>query len=295
MDIAGLKIFLAVARTGSISRAAENLNCVQSNVTARIKQLEQQLGTALFRRMSKGVILTPSGNVLLEYAEKIIRLAREAEEAVTNQDGPKGKLFIGSMETTAAVRLPPLLSAYHRSFPEVELNLMTGTSEESLQRLLEFRIDGAFVAGDLANDAVVAVRAFEEELVLVAPPGISSIDRIDCRKILVFRMGCSYRAQLEAWLRKTGRLPYQVIEFGSIEGIIGCISAGMGISILPCSIVERPQHRGNCSVFGLPGEIGAMTTWFVRRSREKPGKAMQAFMELALPPLHGGQGPTLGG
>jgi DNA-binding transcriptional LysR family regulator len=282
VEISELKIFLAVAQRGSISRAAEELHCVQSNVTARIKQLEERLGTFLFHRKSKGVTLTPSGHLLLDYAERILRLAREAEEAITNQDEPKGKLLIGSMETTAAVRLPPLLAAYHRSYPNVELNLVTGPSEESLRRLLDFQIDGAFVAGELVNEAVVADKAFDEELVLVAPPDINSLEQIDHQKILVFRTGCSYRAQLEAWFRQTGRLPYQVMEFGSIEGIIGCIAAGMGVSILPRSVIERPQYQGNCSLHSLPREVGNMTTWFVRRRQEKPGKAMLAFMDLLI-------------
>jgi DNA-binding transcriptional LysR family regulator len=226
--------------------------------------------------------LTSAGHLLVGYAERIIRLAREAEEAVTDRDEPKGKLLIGSMETTAAVRLPPLLASYHRSFPKVELTLVTGPSGESLKRLFDFQIDGAFVAGELVNENVIADKAFEEKLVLVAPPGITSLEQIDHQKILVFRAGCSYRAQLEAWLRKTGRLPYQVMEFGSIEGIIGCIAAGMGISILPRSVVERPQYQDNCSLHSLPGEVGNMTTWFVRRSQENPGKAMQAFLGMII-------------
>ena len=109
MDINELKIFRAVAHKGSISRAAEELHYVQSNVTARIRQLEERLGTALFHRKSKGVALTAAGHLLLDYAERIIRLVREAEEALSDQGEPKGRLVIGSMETTTAVRLPPLL------------------------------------------------------------------------------------------------------------------------------------------------------------------------------------------
>ena len=282
MEISELKIFLAVAQRGSISRAAEDLHCVQSNVTARIRQLEERLGTSLFYRKSLGVTLSPSGHLLLDYAERIIRLTREAKDAITNPDEPKGRLSIGSMETTAAVRLPPLLAAYHRSFPQVELNLVTGPSEESLRRLLDFQIDGAFVAGELVNEAVVADKVFDEELLLVAPPDTKPFEQGDNLRILVFRAGCSYRARLEAWLRTTGRLPYQVMEFGSIEGILGCIAAGMGISILPRSFVERPQYQDNCSLHSLPGDAGEMTTWFVRRRHEKPGKAMQAFMDLII-------------
>jgi DNA-binding transcriptional LysR family regulator len=280
MEISELKIFLTVARRGSISRAAEELHCVQSNVTARIKHLEERLGRPLFHRKSKGVTLTHSGHLLLDYAQRIIRLTQEAEEALSDAEEPKGRLLIGSMETTAAVRLPPLLATYHRLYPQVELNLVTGDSEESLRRLLDFQVDGVIVAGEIDQDTLIAERAFDEELVLVAPPGASSLEQSETLKILVFRTGCSYRAQLEGWLRKTGRLPYKVMEFGSIEGIIGCIAAGMGVSFLPRSFVERPQYQSLCSLHSLPMEFGNMTTWFVRRQKEAPSRAMKAFMEL---------------
>lgn len=280
MEISELKIFLAVAQKGSISRAAEDLHCVQSNVTARIKQMEERLGTLLFYRKSKGVTLTHSGYLLMDYAERIICLAKEAVDCVTNQDEPKGRLSIGSMETTAAVRLPSLLVNYHRLYPKVELNLVTGPSEQSLKRLLDFKIDGAFVAGEIAHVDLIAEKAFEEELVLVAPPDTTSLEQLDNLKILVFRSGCSYRAQLEEWLRKMGRLPYQIMEFGSIEGIMGCVAAGMGVSFLPRSVIERPQYQDYCSFHGLPKNVANMTTWFVRRRGETPSKAMQALMDL---------------
>ncbi len=280
MEISELKIFLAVARNGSISRAAEELHCVQSNVTARIKQLEERLGTLLFHRKSKGVALTHSGGLLLDYAERIVRLAKAAADVVTDQDEPRGKLSIGSMETTAAVRLPSLLVAYHRRYPLVELNLVTGPSEQSLKRLLDFQIDGAFVAGEIVHADLIAEKAYEEELVLVTSADAASLEQVDTLKILVFRAGCSYRAQLEAWLRRTGRLPFQIMEFGSIEGILGCVAAGMGFSFLPRSVLERPQYQENYSIHCLPKEVAHMTTWFVRRREEIPSKAMQAFLEL---------------
>lgn len=280
MELSELKIFLAVARKGSISRAAEELHCVQSNVTTRIKQLEEHLGTLLFHRKSKGVALTHSGYLLMNYAERIINLSREAEEAVSDQGEPKGRLSIGSMETTAAVRLPRLLAYYHKIYPKVELNLVAGSSKDSLWRLLDYQIDGALVAGEIDHDDLSAELAFEEELFLVAPPGVTSIDCIENLKILVFRSGCSYRTQLEEWLRKTGRFTYQVMTFGSIEGIIGCIAAGMGVSFLPRSVVERPHYQNLCTLFSLPSDVGKMYTWFVRRRNEKYSKALQAFVDL---------------
>ena len=282
MELSDLKIFLAVARQQSISRAAEELHYVQSNVTARIKQLEAGLGATLFHRKSKGVALTAAGQLLHDYALRILSLAKEAEDAIAEGGEPQGRLLIGSMETTAAIRLPQLLAAYHRAYPRVDLNLITGPSAESLGRLRAFEVDAALVAGEMTDAALMAEKAFEEELVLVAPLGVQAPLQLDEPKILVFRSGCSYRAQLEKWIEQRGRRPNRIMEFGSIEGILGCIAAGMGISLLPRSVVDRPQHRNNCAIHPLPPEVGHVTTWLVRRRDEQPSKALQAFREMIL-------------
>jgi DNA-binding transcriptional LysR family regulator len=282
MEIRDLRIFLSVVQNGSISRAAEELHYVQSNVTARIKHLEERLDTTLFHRKSKGVELTASGHLLLDYAKKIIRLTKEAEAALTDQGEPRGKLLIGSMETTAAVRLPSLLATYHRTYPQVELKLVTGPSELSIKRLLDFEVDGALVAGEINQEILVAEKAFDEELVLIAPNGVTEISQLKNRTILVFRSGCSYRAQLERWLRNTGNIPYQIIELGSIEGILGCIAAGMGISFFPRSIIESKDSPKSFSLIPLPEDFSKMTTWFIRRRDEKPSKAMTAFGKMVV-------------
>jgi DNA-binding transcriptional LysR family regulator len=280
MEIRDLKIFIAVAQNNSISRAAEQLHYVQSNITARIKHLEEQLDTSLFHRKTKGVELTASGDLLLGYAQRIIQLEQEAQTVVTDQKEPRGKLSIGTMETTAAVRLPALLADYHRTYPGVELNLMTGPSEASMKRLKNFQVDGALVAGEIDPVKWSVAKAYEEELVIVAPLRVKTIKQLSDTNILVFRAGCSYRAQLERWLHDSGKTPYQIIEFGSIEGILGCIAAGMGISFLPRSVVDKKHILDTCSVHSIAEEFGSMTTWFVRRRDEAPSKAMQAFMSM---------------
>jgi DNA-binding transcriptional LysR family regulator len=279
MEISELKIFLAVARQGSISRAAEELNYVQSNVTTRIKQLEERLGTALFHRKSKGVCLTASGQTLRGYAERIVQLTREAHDALSDDAVPQGPLAISSMETTAAVRLPGLLADYHRRYPHVALNLVTAPSAESFKKLLDYQVEGAFVAGEIHQQSVEVRDVFEEELVLVAPQETDPLT-MESLKILVFRPGCSYRACLESWLRQNGRLEYHSVELGSIEGIIACVGAGMGISILPRSVVDRPHLIQNCALHELPEPIARMTTRFVWRRHEKASSALQAFRDL---------------
>src|SRR5215475_3723319 len=137
MELSDLQTFAAVAHNGGITRAAEELNTVQSNVTQRVKSLEAEIGTPLFERHSRGMTLTGAGRRLLPYAERISALSREAILAARDDGEPKGPLAIGSLETTAAVRLPPLLAQFHRSFPAVRLTLRTATTTELVAAVLD--------------------------------------------------------------------------------------------------------------------------------------------------------------
>ena len=141
MDAADLRVFVAVARLGGMSRAAEELHTVQSNVTARVRLLEEELGTALFRRHSRGVALTAAGQRLLPYAAKVRHLLDEARRAARDDGTPQGPLTVGSLETTAALRLSPLLASYAAAYPAVDLVLRTGTTCELVEQVLDHRVE----------------------------------------------------------------------------------------------------------------------------------------------------------
>ncbi len=155
---------------------------------------------------------------------------------------PKGPLVIGSMETTAAVRLPALISTYHKEYPDVDFTLKTGSTEQNIQGVLQYELDGAFVAGPIEHTELIQKEVIEEELVLITDtiqPPLSSIKDIQTRTLLVFRSGCSYRAKLEQWLHQEGVIPNKIMEFGTLDAIIGCVSAGLGISMLPNSVIAK--------------------------------------------------------
>src|ERR1700691_5948523 len=151
MDTSDLKIFEAVARLGGMNRAAAELNTVQSNVTARIKALEADIGCTLFERRARGVTLTAAGHPLLPDADRAARLIADARRAVRDDGAPHGLLTVGSLETTAALRLTPLLAGVAADYPDVDLVLRTRTSRELVAEVLEGRIDGAFVCGPVAH------------------------------------------------------------------------------------------------------------------------------------------------
>src|ERR1700730_4446940 len=137
MDASDLAMFVAVAKAGGISKAAQVLSTVQSNVTQRIKLLEAELGVPLFHRHSRGVSLTSAGRQLLPYAERIGRLMVEAKQAAADSLVPRGPLVIGALETATAMRLPPVLAAYAAACPEVDIEIITGTSAALLAAVRE--------------------------------------------------------------------------------------------------------------------------------------------------------------
>ena len=153
MDLSDLRIFLAVVREGGVTRAAERLNRVQSNVTTRIRQLEEDLDAALFIREGKRLQLAPAGQALLGYAERLLALADEARASI-HDPKPRGLFRLGSMESTAAIQLPKALNEYHRLYPEVTLELRIGNPLTLASAILAGELDAALVAEPIARRAI---------------------------------------------------------------------------------------------------------------------------------------------
>jgi LysR family transcriptional regulator, cell division regulator len=286
MDAADLRIFEAVARLGRMNRAAFELNTVQSNVTARIKLLEEDVKATLFERHSRGVSLTPAGRRLLPYAARVNHLIAEARRAVRDDGTPSGRLIIGSLETTVAVRLSPLLARYVASYPEVDLVLRTGTSAELVEAVLDHQLDGALVCGPVDHPGLVCEPLYQEELALLTAPGMRGLEELKREsdlKIVVLRMGCSYRQRLEEILTRRGIVGYRLLEFGTLEAIFGCVAAGLGISLLPRSLIGPIWPADRVGVHTLPAGEALVDTLFIRRADGFVSSALTAFLRQIRP------------
>jgi DNA-binding transcriptional LysR family regulator len=267
MDLVSLEIFKAVAEAGGITKAAARLHRVQSNITTRVQQLEARLGTRLFHRHKRRLVLSPEGRTLLEYAGRLLQLSAEAQAALRN-GAPRGVLRIGSLESTAATRLPPVLSRYHLAYPEVRLELVTGTSGALVGRVLSGELEGAFVAEPFTAQGLEMQLAFSEELVLIAPKGFARIRSAKDAAhlpVLAFATGCSYRRRLEAWLGRSGVSPERVMEYGSYHAIVACVAAGSGIAVVPKSVIRAVRPEREVRIYPLPKEIAAAKTQLVWR------------------------------
>ena len=202
MDLADLRMFRTIVEAGSVTRAAERLNTVQSNVTTRLRQLEEDLGTPLFDRINRRLVITPAGTLLAGYAEKLLSLADEARDAVRRADQPEGLLRLGAMETTAAARLPGVIAAFRRAHPRVELRLRTAPTPKLVQEVLTHQLDAALVSGPLVHPELECRAVVLEELVLISAADWAPIEKASDLvrhgpvELFTFREGCSYRQRL---------------------------------------------------------------------------------------------------
>lgn len=267
IDLDSLQIFKTVVEQGGITKAARHLNRVQSNITKRVKTLEEQLGVALFVRRNGKLVLSAEGELLLAYAERLLRLSSEAVSALRSGT-PRGSLRIGTLESTAAARLPPILSHFHSSWPEVQIELATGTSGALIRKVLDYSLEAAFVAEPFARTDLETQEAFEEELVLItsksAPPVKTPAD-LKIHSVIAFPTGCSYRRILEDWLGQCAVVPDRVLELQSYHAIVACVAAGSGMAIMPRSVLKVVHAETSVTVTSLPPRLAHAKTHLVWR------------------------------
>jgi len=216
MDILLLRTFMSIIETGSFSASAQEMHCVQSNITSRIRRLETHLGQPVFERGRGGARVTEFGQLLRQHAEDLLPRFDAAERDLLDAAGVSAPLRLGAMETTAAARLPSMLKALKQLCPTAPISLRTGPTGELVSLLWGRKIDTAFVASPIDESRFRSVPAFREHLVLAR-----SATNDQAGPLLAFRSGCSYRATAESWLRSDGKSDTEIIEMGTLEGILG--------------------------------------------------------------------------
>ncbi len=281
MELSDLVIFRAVVQAGGVIKAANRLFRVPSSVTTRVRQLESELGTALFIRERNRLRLSPAGETLLVYAEQILHLQDQAVEAL-HESEPKGTLRLGAMETTAAVRLPSVLSAFHRRYPDVHLELTTGSTQRLLSEVLNGDLEAACIAGPISNAHIDMAPLAEEQAVIVAETGhrkIGSAQDVADRSLLAYGPGCSYRQRAEEWFARFQLVPVRIIELSSYQVILSCVAAGTGIAVLPRSVLSFYEGREHVSLHALPQDLRAMPVVLIWRKAERSAR-MRALLKV---------------
>lgn len=282
MNFADLQVFKTVVEEGGVVKAARRLHRVPSNVTTRIRHLEETVGMPLFHRDRQRLHLSPSGELLLGYADRLIRLSEEARHVVSGA-APQGALKLGALESTTASRLPLLLAEYHRRFPDVRLELTTGTNDSLLRAVSERRVDAAFIAEAPPEDSLAHLPVFRERLVIISAPEHAPIKRpADIRddSLIAFPEGCAYRRVLQRWLGKPSLAAARVMDLSSYHAIVACVAAGAGIALVPEAVLNTMPHA-RVQRHPIPKAHSEITTPLVWRGGEASPQVM-ALRELAM-------------
>lgn len=280
METESLRIFCAVAAELSVTQAAARLGRAPSNVTTRIQQLEADLGAELLVRVGKRISLSTAGEQFLAYAERLLALEDEARQVVS--DGASGGVLrIGSMESTAASRLPAVLAAFHADHPATQLVLRTGPSRQIVEQVRAGALDCAFAAfpddgADLAEMGLRSMPVWAEELLLLLPPGETDVDdarQVRARSLAAFPQGCTYRSLAEERLGIAGATAWRVQEMNSYHAMIACVAAGACVTVLPASVLALSGAPATLKTLPL-GRLDTCLVW-------RDGFATPAFRTFA--------------
>lgn len=282
MQIKSLEVFLTVVKLGSFSEAAKALHTVQSNVTSHIKKIEAELGVEVLHRQNP-IIPTRAGLQLYDYAEKIINLQRDMLDTFCKSKIVKSiPLKIGSMETTAAVRLPLLFQNIQKIDQDLPFSLTTGSSRSLIDQVRTSKLDCAFIANNSPIEGLFNFHIWTEKLVLISSknvPIILSKEFLSNKNFIAFKQGCSYRRTIDLFL-SFNRLPTtNILEIGSLDGIVSCVSLDIGLAILPLSYVKQSHFYKSIRVHEIDDSFSNINTYLIADMPSKWGTNMGHFLE----------------
>ncbi len=286
MEVRQLEIFTVLADELNFTRAAERIHTVQSNVTTQIKALEEELGTPLFDRLARRVVLTEAGRRFLPYAERALAAMDQGQRAVRFGSEPAGPLRIGSPESVLTYRLPKVLQRFRKRYPKVEV-IFRPHWDESLAELLEHgKLDMAIrMADDVAHDHFKSLQLRTEKVYLVAYPEhplaeLKAVlpEDLAGQTLLLTESGCAYRKKLDELLAVRGIRPENVTEFSSVEAIKSCAAAGMGIALLPEIVVNDKLRQRALKTLRWVGPELDIATHILWHKDKWVSPSMQAFI-----------------
>jgi len=288
MEIRQLEIFQVLAEELHFTRAAERIHCVQSNVTTRIRALESELGTPLFDRLAKRVMLTDAGRRFLPYAEKVLSTINEGRRVVATNSTPAGVLLIGSSESMLTYRLPAVLSIFRKQYPNVELSFRPYVHEGLMDSIESGKIDLAVCMVDtVTHERLKSLQLRTEKLLFIVGPKdpLSTQKKVrpqdlDGRTLLVTEAGCAYRAKLDQLLSQMNVRPTNTIEFSGVEAIKECIFLGMGVALLPEVVVADQLTRKRLKALRWVGPETDIATHIVWHKDKWISPALGAFISV---------------
>ncbi len=251
MTLTQLCTFIKITETNSFSAAAESLGYAQSTVTMQIKQLEDELGCALFERLGKTISVTTSGERLIAYAEKMLQLERDIRLDVTDEDDPAGVLKLGVSESLCINRFPKILMEYNKNNPRTEIRIQFVTHENIPELLQKGELDMVYTLNPLIEDERIRILHMKREKLIFCtspdhPMAGKTIREKDLKDVPLLLTGhnCNFRHMLIADLEENDILPNIVLETSSKEILKQFAQGGFGVAFIPEMTSEEEIKKG---------------------------------------------------
>lgn len=288
LNLNQLRVFEAVARTGSFSKAAQELSVTQPAVTVQIHHLEKHCGVPLFERVRRRARLTPAGLTLHQYAQRIFALAEEAEQALELARGFKaGRVRLVASLTAAAYYLPPLIAAFKQRYPGIEVQLFVDNSQRVAERIQALVDDIGVLSGEPQDPNLVLEPLCEDPLVLIVSPRhpwakrrTVSLHELADQPFILREPGSATRALIESRMAAEGVALRVTMELGSNEAIKRSVEMGHGVTLISAAIVQREVEARHLVMLRVrePGLVRRFYMAYHRERRESP--FIRAFLEV---------------
>jgi LysR family transcriptional regulator, low CO2-responsive transcriptional regulator len=261
MDYDQLASFLEVARLNSFSRAAEKIYRTQPAISAQVRLLEQECGEKLFDRSGKKVMLTPAGEILKRYAEKLLGLQKEALQAIAElNQTPRGKLYIGANEATCLYVLPKTFAKFKQLYPLVQISIYRNFSHKIVQKVQEGAVDLGIVTLPQSAPNMEVISVFKDEVQAVVPKAhplaknrMVSVEELAQYPLILPKTGHT-RVVIDRLLREFRDRLQISMELASVETQKKFVGAGLGISLISRSYAQSEVAAGILKLIPMTGQ-----------------------------------------
>lgn len=287
MTITQLSTFLKIVELNSFSAAADSLGYAQSTVTTQIKQLEDELGCVLFERLGKTISVTPSGEKLISYAEKMLQLERDIRLDVTDEENPAGVLKLGVSESLCISRFPGILMEYNKAYPRTEIRIQFVTHENIPELLQKGELDLVYTINPLIEDErLTLLYKKREKLGFYASPKHPMVGKTIREKdlkdlpLLLTGHNCSFKHMLIEDLEKNGISPNIVLETSSKEILKQFAAGGMGITFIPDMTTQAEVKDGKLKRLNWKGADFPVYSQVLIHKDKHRNKAINGLVEI---------------
>jgi DNA-binding transcriptional LysR family regulator len=280
LNLGQLKVFEAVTRVGSFAAAAQRLGVTPPAVSLQIRQLERDSGVRLFDRVRRRVRLTPAGQTLERYAQRIIAIADDAERALqATRQFAAGRLRVVASGTSAAYYVPPLFTELRQRYPGIRMHLDVENSQRVRERVLSLEDDLGVLGVETPHADLSFEPLADDSLVVIVPPDHAwarrrhvALSELRDQPLILREAGSATRQLLERRLLPLGVSPQPSMEIASNEVIKRAVEMGNGVGFMSTAIVRREVEAGHLRAVPLRGERLVRTIYLVyhRERRESP-------------------------